>query len=213
MKDIMKIDSIIFDLDGTLWDSTEAFEVFFNKALIGKVNLQKTVTGEDIKRAFGLQIDEFISCILPYLDSESHKKVVGIFDKTYCNYVNKYGGKPYKNMKETIKSLSKKYSLFIVSNCQRGYIETFLEETELEAYFKGRECSGNTGLLKKDNIKLIVDRYALKNPVYIGDTQLDCDSAEGAGVPFIFASYGFGSVRNYNYILDDISDLNEIEKM
>lgn len=209
----MKVDSIIFDLDGTLWDSTDASKKFFNSALEGKVELQKPVTGEDIQRAFGLQINEFIECILPYLSRSSRDIVVKIFNETYCKYVEKYGGKLYEGMKETIKALSQKYSLFVVSNCQCGYIEAFFENSKLGEYFKGMESSGNTGLSKKGNIISVIKRYNLTNPVYVGDTQLDCDSAEGAGIPFIFASYGFGDVKSYKYILKKISDLNKIEEM
>ena len=95
------------------------------------------------------------------------------------------------------KELAKTYDLYIVSNCQCGYIEQFLRKTQLEAYIKDIECFGNTGKNKGENIRLLVKRNSLKAPVYIGDTKGDCDASKEAGVPFIFASYGFGNVTEY----------------
>ena len=94
--------------------------------------------------------------------------------------------------------MSKKYPLFIVSNCQDGYIPVVLEKNNLFEYIKDTECFGCTGLNKDENIKLIVKRNNLKNPVYVGDTQGDFLACKSANVPFIFAAYGFGSVNKEN---------------
>ncbi len=77
----------------------------------------------------------------------------------------------YPDVREVIKQLAKTYDLYIVSNCQCGYIEQFLRKTQLEAYIKDIECFGNTGKNKGENIRLLVKRNSLKAPVYIGDTK------------------------------------------
>lgn len=64
--------------------------------------------------------------------------------------------------------LSDTYDLFIVSNCQDGYIESFYEYHKLERYFKDYENPGRTGLSKGENIKLVIDRNNLDAPVYVG---------------------------------------------
>ena len=48
---------------------------------------------------------------------------------------------------------------------------------------------------KADNIKELVKRNGLKNPVYIGDTEGDRIACEEAGVPFVHAAYGFGDLQ------------------
>lgn len=84
----------------------------------------------------------------------------------------------YPDVREVIKQLAKTYDLYIVSNCQCGYIEQFLRKTQLEAYIKDIECFGNTGKNKGENIRLLVKRNSLKAPVYIGDTKGDCDASK-----------------------------------
>lgn len=68
----------------------------------------------------------------------------------------------YPDVREVIKQLAKTYDLYIVSNCQCGYIEQFLRKTQLEAYIKDIECFGNTGKNKGENIRLLVKRNSLK---------------------------------------------------
>ena len=55
-----------------------------------------------------------------------------------------------------------------------------------------------------------MERQGFEKSVYIGDTQGDCDAAREAGVPFIFASYGFGSVKDPEKSIRDIRELREI---
>jgi phosphoglycolate phosphatase len=84
--------------------------------------------------------------------------------------------------------------MYIVSNCQEGYIETFLHYHRLETYFKDFESHGRTKLSKGENIRLVMMRNHIEEAVYIGDTRGDMEAAEQAGIPFIFAAYGFGKI-------------------
>ena len=113
----------------------------------------------------------------------------------------------FPKLEETLKELSSKYKLCIVSNCESGYIETFFKASGLSAYFMDSECPGNSGLLKGDNIKLVVERNQFKHPVYLGDTQGDADACAYAGEPFILASYGFGTVKDCKYKVSSFSEL------
>ena len=80
----------------------------------------------------------------------------------------------------------------------------------MEKYFDDYECAGRTGLSKGDNIKLVVQRNHLQKPVYIGDTISDYAAARAAGVPFIFAEYGFGEVENPDYTAKTFEDIIRI---
>ena len=55
-------------------------------------------------------------------------------------------------------------------------------------------------------------RNELKHPVYVGDTQGDCNAAKLANIPFVFASYGFGEVDGYDYMIEEISDIVNLLK-
>ena len=206
----MKFDGIIFDLDGTLWDSTAEVAKTWT-SVNAKYNLnRKEVTVEDLKPCMGKLLDEIASILLPELDPKKQMQVI----KECCEYENEYlgeyGATLYDKLEDTLKELSKNHKLFIVSNCQDGYIECFFKAHKLDKYFIDYECPGRTGLPKGENIKLIVERNNLKNPVYVGDTQGDANAAKLANVPFIFAKYGFGNVDEFFNSIESFDELLEI---
>ena len=158
----------------------------------------------------GLPFDDIVNIYYGYLPK--NKAIMYAKEAFQANIDNLLtnGGTLYKNTKDTIEYLSKKYKLYIVSNCIDGYIESFLKTSNLEKYFIDHECNGRTNLSKGENIKLIINRNNLKNAIYVGDTISDKDGADYANIPFAYASYGFGKVDKYDYLLNDISDLKEI---
>nr|MCR5222158.1 HAD hydrolase-like protein [Lachnospiraceae bacterium] len=108
------------------------------------------------------------------------------------------------------KRLSERFPLYVVSNCQQGYIELFYQKTGFGHYFKDQVCPDDTGLLKAGNIRLIADRHHLKHPVYIGDTQMDADACTEAGVPIVYAAYGFGKVEKPDFVIRKPMDLCDL---
>ena len=203
----MNIDSIIFDLDGTLWDSTEAVLKAWDMVFKNNEDIKNPITKEVLESCMGLQIHEIGTKLFPYLDEAMQTKILDLCCEEERRLLLKEGGVLYKNLENTLQTLSKSYSLFIVSNCQCGYIETFLEYHKLGKYFKDFECAGNTRLVKGENIKSVMKRNNLVHPVYVGDTQGERDAAKLANIPFIFASYGFGKVDEYDYVIKEISDI------
>lgn len=192
----MQYDGIIFDLDGTLWDSSEGVNVSWDRVLRLQPDVTHCPSQADLESVMGLGAEELTAKLFPYL---SPKRRLEIFDACAvyeCEYLSEHGGRLYPGIMDMLEALSKEHPLFIVSNCADGYIQSFLKAHDTAKYIQDFECIGRTGKPKSENIKLIVERNALKNPVYVGDTQWDCDAATAAGVPFIFAAYGFGHVEN-----------------
>ena len=187
----MKIDSIIFDLDGTLWDSTIAVSESWNRSLALNFCAQPFITPEHVASIMGLTEPEIADKLFSDFGSRRFD-VCGCCMAEEPAYIARHGGKLYEGIEEMLKALSARYPLFIVSNCQKGYIESFLSYTGFGVYFRDFECSGNTGLKKAENIATLIKRQGLEAAVYVGDTATDERSALEAGCPFIHAAYGFG---------------------
>lgn len=203
-------DGIIFDVDGTLWDSTPVVEEAWNQAFDDYGIAHEKITADRLKGLFGLPMDDIIADLLPEATAEERAAIAPFCFKYEHEYLEKKAGVLYPELEETLCALSKKYKLFIVSNCQAGYIELFLKKTGFGPYITDHLCPGDTDLLKADNIKLIAERNGLKNPVYVGDTGMDEKACEDAGVPFIFATYGFGKAKNPINTIDKPLDLVDI---
>ena len=177
------MDSIIFDVDGTLWDSTS-----------------------EVADAWVIAAKE---CGAPY-EHYPPEEAVRIIHRA-CAIENEWlavhHAALYDGVLDTLKTLSEKMPLFIVSNCQGGYIEVMKETTGLTPYITDHLCPDDTGHAKASNIRAIVEKHNLKSPIYVGDTQGDLNASREAGVKFVFASYGFGQVDSYDGVIEKPEDL------
>lgn len=207
---IMKVDAIIFDLDGTLWNSTEAVLKAWDKVLEDSEEVTKPITKEEMEGVMGLQLPQIAEKLFPYLSKEKGLALLDSCCKLEQEIIRKEGGRLFDGLEDTLNQLKNKYKLFIVSNCQCGYIEVFLDHHKLGKYFMDTECAGNTGLSKGENIKRVMARSGIDAAVYVGDTQGDCDAARIANIPFVFASYGFGKVSSYEYVLDELKNITKL---
>ncbi|RKJ38550.1 HAD family hydrolase [Acutalibacter sp. 1XD8-33] len=188
----MLCDGVLFDLDGTLWDSTGALVDTWRLALEGEPDIPHTPTKEELEGVMGMTAPQLMKTLFPHLGPD---RAAELFEKC-CQVENEYlrahGGILYDGLEETLSALSARVPLGIVSNCNLEYIPCFLEAHGLEKYFTDWECIGRTGLEKWENIRLVAERCGMARPVYVGDTEMDRDAAQKAGVPFIHAAYGFG---------------------
>ncbi|MEJ8801549.1 HAD family hydrolase [Pontibacter sp. H249] len=208
MKD--NLDSIIFDLDGTLWDSTETIAVAWQQALDQLGMKDREMTAETVRGLAGMPYDAIYDKLFPELEGEAREKLKELCARLEMEALKERGGVLYPEVKETLDYLKGKYKLAIVSNCQSGYIETFLNYHNLHAYFNDHECYGNNGISKGENILEVISRNNLQQAVYIGDTTGDYEASQKAQVPFILAAYGFGTVDAVVESIDKFSDLNKL---
>lgn len=203
--------AIIFDLDGTLWDSRNEVVPIWNLVFSRYPEIPVRITEEDMLRFMGRTIWDIAAELLPELSPEARNRIMRECNVEETRYLRKHGATLFPRLKETLDKLQTLgYPLYIVSNCQDGYIEAFLEAHHLADYFLDFECPGRTGLSKGQNIKLVMERNQLKKVVYIGDTLGDYSATQEANVPFIHASYGFGQVPEAKYRLREIAELPQL---
>ncbi|MCR4562639.1 MAG: HAD hydrolase-like protein [Bacilli bacterium] len=184
--------ALIFDLDGTLWDALESDTIGWNKAMI-KEGKPYRFTLEETSSYMGLTPEETYVKAFP---NESENEQERLFHACIAGEIEELLVNPgtlYPHEYEVLETLMKDYDLYIVSNCDSGYIEAYLEACHTEKYFKDFLSVGKTGLVKHDNIKKIIADHKIQKAIYIGDTRKDYDESTLADIPFIHASYGFGS--------------------
>ncbi len=200
-------DGIIFDLDGTLWDATDGAAEVWKEEARKFGDVKDIITADKLKALYGLPLEEIAVRLLPGAEEETALAIMRESVIKQCPYLEKDGGILYPGLIDTLKELKKKYKLFIVSNCEEGYIQCFLNAHKLWDIFTDFEYPGRSGQLKAENIKSVVTRNALQNPVYVGDTLGDFTAAGKAGVPFIYARYGFGEVKDCDREIDSFAEL------
>lgn len=201
---------IIFDMDGTLWDSAAGVAESWNEAILAYGYERKPLTAGDIQSVMGKTMEDIADILFPELNVMQRKELLDLCCRLENDYLRRHGGVLYPDIRKTMEKLKVNYHLYIVSNCQAGYIEAFLDYYKFHDLIEDIECYGNNDKPKGENIALLYQRNNLKDAVYVGDIQGDYDASMSAGVRFIHAGYGFGKVEADVPEIQKFSDLIEV---
>ena len=202
---------IIFDLDGTLWDTREITLKSAN-IVAAKYPDIKEITMIEVEGGMGYSFEETSEIYMPYLDKDRREKYFRKIIDTNIDLINKEGTKLYEGVKDTIINLSKDYKLGIVTNNNDNYVKSFFKSSGLEEYFTDYMGAASYNLTKGEAIKKLVSKYNEKTNYYVGDIKQDMISSEDAGVTFIHAKYGFDKELETKYYINDIRKLPELMK-
>lgn len=199
--------AVLFDLDGTMWDATSQLVPAWNTVLAHHPETSRRLTLEDVRACMGKTVAQIAQMMLPDVSQEEGEAIV----RECCIYelapLLQFGGTLYPHLEETLMKLHADCFLGIVSNCEDGYVQTFLEHHELDYLFDDFEIAGRTKKSKGENIRLLMERNGIDRAIYVGDTQSDFDAAQLAKIPFVHAAYGFGSIDGAAPAIHDLSEL------
>ncbi|WP_347219706.1 HAD family hydrolase [Chryseobacterium sp.] len=206
----MNYKNLIFDLDGTLWDSRATIIKIWNDVLGKHQLIQQELKPDDMNQYMGLLAHDILKDMLPGISDLQIEELLSEVVAQENQVLRIQGGILYSSVEDTLKSLANTHNLFIVSNCQDGYIESFLEYYQFNNLFADFESHGRTQKTKSENIQLLMERnnLSIDDSVYVGDTQTDYDSAASNELPFIFCEYGFGKLsKQHEAQISVFSDL------
>ena len=204
----MRYESLIFDIDGTLWDSRALVAEGYNIQLAKEGLSHLAVNAEMFIPLFGKVMTEIADIIFPSIPApERYALMERCMDTENVHLQNNPCKIGYPGIRETMEKLAKNHRLFIVSNSQQGYPELCIEKLGLTDLIQGHLCFGDTGTSKGKTIRALMEQYHISDCAYIGDTQGDYEATVEAGVPFIWAAYGFGTPDGYDHRIDRFADL------
>lgn len=205
--------SLIFDIDGTLWDSRALVAEGYNIQLKAEGYDHLCVDAEVLRPLFGKTMSAIADVILAEIALPERYALMERCMDTENKYLARNECKiGYEGVKETLEELKKSYRLFIVSNAQCGYPELCMEKLGIAHLLEGHLCFGDTGTEKGETILELMRRHNIDDAVYIGDTQGDYEATLIAGIPFIWCAFGFGNPAGYTAKLEDFRQLPQLLK-
>lgn len=207
----MKFESLIFDIDGTLWDTRGLVAEGYNEQLCSEGLDHLQVRVEDLTPLFGKVAKDLADVLFASVPEEGRMPLMERCMNHEIEYLWKNECRVgYAGVKETLEKLSEKYRLFIVSNSQCGYPEVCIEKLGITHLIQGHLCFGDTLTCKGETIKKLMADHGITSACYVGDTQGDADAAAMAGIPFVYCAYGFGQVQEYWKSIDEFEQLLNI---
>ncbi len=199
-------DSLIFDMDGTLWDAVDGYAQSWTEAFKIK-GINRIVSRQNLQKLMGMEVKTLLENIIPEVPEEEREIFYQDVLAQYEVVIPRIGAKIYPGVIEGLQELSSKYKLFILSNCDKGGIELFLKYTDTSEYITDYIEHGENLMPKHHNMNLLKIRHNLQTPMYIGDTDSDRKQSDIAKIPFIFVNYGFGTTDKYAAEFESFFDL------
>ncbi len=204
----MNYESLILDIDGTLWDSRALVAEGFNLQLREEGLPHLCVEVKDLTPLFGKVMEDLADTLLATIPREErYALMIRCMEREHVYLAQHECKIGYPNVRETVEKLSERYRLFIVSNSQSGYPQMCMDKLGLTPYIEGHLCFGDTGTTKGKTIRTLMEKHNIGSCVYIGDTQGDYEATLEAGIPFIWAAYGFGNPAGYTAKIDSFEEL------
>ncbi len=203
--------NLLFDVDGTIWNSTAVVAKAWIKAAKELGLPYEVITADRLKKEFGIPMDEIFEHLFP--DSklpnlyEKMRDLLYVYEHDFL--MANEADLAYPKVRETFAKLAENHRIFIVSNCQKGYIELVMEKCGIADYIDDYLCYGDTLSPKNITMEKIIEKNGLlkSETCYIGDIQGDCDCTHLAGLDFIHAAWGFGEVVDAEKVVNTFADL------
>lgn len=199
-------DSLIFDMDGTLWDNVDSYVISWNRGLI-RTGYQKQVTRDDILGLMGKEARMMLDSILPDADKTTQDRLFEAVIDAYQELLPMMKPLIYDGVVQGLEQLAQKYRLFMLSNCEEGGLVNFMRHTRTTHLFLDYMEHGMNLQPKHHNLRLLMAKHGLKSPHYIGDTDSDSHQSVLAGVPFVMVTYGFGTTNRFYLKFDTFPQL------
>jgi len=209
----------LFDLDGTILNTVKDLQLSINHCL-DKYNFPNK-SEKEVASYMGNGIRRLCELAVPTgTDIKIIDEIFDMFNDYYAVHCNDYT-KPYDGIIETVNKIKENGVIVTVISNKADYAVQPLLRNHFNGVFE-YGVGLKEGIRKKphpDSCNEIINKFNIKknDAVYIGDTEVDIETAKNAGIDCISVSWGFRSKKELedagaSIIIDNVSDLIRLVK-
>lgn len=210
------MESIIFDMDGTLFQTDNILELALDDAF-EKLRSMKYWTGETPIAAYreimGAPLPKVWETLLPEHSMEVREQTDAYFLERLIENIKLGKGALYPNVKETFEYLtSNDYSIYIASNGLTAYLQAIVDHYHLDHWVTETFSIQQIDTLNKsDLVKTIKENYNIQKGVVVGDRLSDINAAKDNGFLAIGCNFDFAQVDELVHADVVINELLELK--
>lgn len=202
------LQTVIFDLDGTLWQTGDSYLYAYHK-LCAHYGVRQTVSDDTILACLGVKLEHFLPKLFPMVTDQMELayRAMGYSIEYILLHPE---GCCYEGVSQMLQQLSRDYEVYIVSNCLDRYVETFLTLSGTRDFVSAFYTieSGS----KLEHIARIAAN-AQGKVLLVGDSDDDYDSIpDHEKILFCYASYGYKPCNHYAYAISCPLDLLQVTR-
>lgn len=183
---------IVFDLDGTLIDSAPDLQAVANKVLADEG--KHPVSLAQVSAFLGCGTPTFVQrmCEASGIPQSEQERLLASFRALYDGAVHRT--KPYPGVRDALHQLaSDGHKLGICTNKPMSPCLSVLRHLQLDPHFDSILGGDSLPVHKPDPAPLFATFDALGDGdrIYVGDSEVDAETARRAGVPFLLYTEGY----------------------
>ena len=197
----MKYDTYIFDLDGTLLDTLQDLAASVNYALRQHAMPEHSI--DDIRRFVGNGVRKLMERAVP--DGAQNPLFESAFATFRQNYMQHSldTTRPYDGIPEMLDELKRRgCRIAVVSNKMMAATQELIAHffPQIEVAIGEHEAEGIRKKPAPDTVREALRQLGVttKNAVYVGDSDVDIETAYNSGLPCISVLWGF---RDRDFLL------------
>lgn len=216
---VFRFDAVVFDLDGTLV-ATDRFWLQAARAGARRAFAELGIdreppTAEQWMSLVGLPIDAGFDRLFPDLSPAARARVREACGEEEARMLRGGGAVAMPEALGVLRRLAADgVRIGLASNCGRDYLEHMQDALGLRPLVEGARCLDSPGIADKgDMVASLLEAFATRSAVMVGDRAGDRDAAWENGIPHVHCAFGFapaGETVEAEARIGELADLADV---
>lgn len=209
---------VLLDYDGTLHDClaiyAPAFQTAYQTLVEGGFRPPRSWAPQELRHWLGVAPKDMWAEFAPDLPEELRERCSRTIFQEMLRRTSAGEARLYPGVPELLERLrGAGYSLILLSNCQRLYLEVHRRQFALERYFDGFFCTEDYGWRAKWELFPAIRQTFPGEYVVVGDRASDLETARRYSLPSVGCAYGYGGPEELDGATVRIQRPEELERV